>query len=74
MLFRACKEENHPSRLVCEALSHTKSIKQFKTIFPFLQSIQMPNVDSHTMITVLGIYQNVADVGDYIHTQKFTKF
>ena len=67
VLFRVCKEENQPSRLVCEVPSHTRFIKQFRTPFPFPKLVHMSNKDVHTTISVLGLTKCNKSQG--IHTQ-----
>ena len=55
ILFRVCKEDNQPSRLVYKVPSHTRFIKQVHTPFPFPKSIHMSNEDVHTVISILEI-------------------
>ena len=66
VLFRVCKEENQPSRLVCEVPSHTRFIKQFQTAFPLPKSVQMSNEDVHTVILDLGLTKH--NRSQLIHT------
>ena len=59
VLFSVSREENMPSRFVCEVSSHTRFIKQVQNPFPFPKSVQMPNEDAHTTISVL-VLSNVS--------------
>ena len=67
VFFRVCKEENQPSRLVCEVPSHTRFIKQVQTPFPFPKSVQMSNEYVHTSILVLG-WTKSKRTKEYTHT------
>ena len=67
VLFRVCKEENQPSRLVCEVPSHPRFIKQVQTPFPFPKSVQMSNEDVHIAISALELTKCNRTKG-YTHT------
>ena len=74
VLFKVCKEENHPSRLVCEVPSHTKFIKQVQTPFPFPKSVQISNEYVHTTISVLGLTKCNRSQGMHTHTHNNYEF
>ena len=67
MLFRVCKEENQPSRLICEVPSHTRFIQQVQTPFSFPKLVQMSSEDVHTTISVLRLTKHNR-TKEYTHT------
>ena len=70
MLFKVCKEENQPSRLVYEVPSHTMFIKKVETPFPFPKLVQMSIEDVHTTISVLGLTKRNRSQWIHTHTKQ----
>ena len=70
VLFRVCKEENQPSRLVFEVPSHNRFIKQVQTPFPFPKLAQMSSEDVHTTISILGLTKRNRCQGIHTHTKQ----